>query len=99
MIPMDSFQFSIFYDSMDLKAHSVPTLCHGLVSSHQLRLPRDPSNLVLSTFRDGVSITSLGSSPRASPLFKKFFPNHSLYHHVTGWKEGLAHTTLACSPY
>jgi len=34
----------------DLK-DPVPTPCHGLVATHQIRLPMVPSSLVLSTFR------------------------------------------------
>jgi len=33
----------------DLKDHLIPTLRCGLVAPHQLRLPRAPSNLALST--------------------------------------------------
>jgi len=37
------------------------TPCHGLVATHQIRLPRPLSNLVLNTSRDGASTASLGS--------------------------------------
>jgi len=39
----------------DLEAHPVPTPCHGLVATHQIRLPRAPSNLALKASRDGAS--------------------------------------------
>jgi len=37
-----------------LKYHPFPTLCHGLLATHWLRLPRAPSSLALSTSRDGA---------------------------------------------
>jgi len=39
----------------DLKDHPFPTLCHGLVANHQVRLPSIPSNLDLNAFEDGYS--------------------------------------------
>ena len=42
----------------ELKAHPVPTPCHGLAAPHQLRLPRAPSNPALGTSRDGASTES-----------------------------------------
>ena len=38
----------------------------GRAASHQLRLPRAPSNLALSTSMDGASTASLGSCASAS---------------------------------
>ena len=54
----------------NLKDHLVPTACHGLVVSHQIRLPRAPPNLALSTYRDGASTASLCFQ---SPAFSAFF--------------------------
>jgi len=39
----------------DLKAHAAPTPAVGRAALHQLRLPRAPSNLALSTSRDGAN--------------------------------------------
>jgi len=49
-----------------LKDHTPPTPCHGLAATHQLRPSRAPSNLALSTSKDGTSAASQGSSARAS---------------------------------
>ena len=49
----------------ELKAQPVPA---PSVDTHQLRLLRDPSNLTLSTSRDGGSTASLSSCARASLL-------------------------------
>ena len=38
----------------NLKAHPAPTPAMGRAASHQLRLPRAPSNLALSASRDGA---------------------------------------------
>ena len=38
----------------DLKAHAAPTPAIGRAAPHQLRLHRAPSDLALSTSRDGV---------------------------------------------
>jgi len=45
----------------DLKAHPDPTPCGGLGATHQLRLPRAPSNLALRTSRDGAPQAFLDS--------------------------------------
>jgi len=39
----------------------------GRAATQQLRLPRAPSNLALSSSRDGAPTASLGSCARASP--------------------------------
>jgi len=46
----------------DLKVHPVPAPCVvGRAATHQIRLPRAPSNLALDTSRDGAPTASLGS--------------------------------------
>jgi len=60
----------------ELKAHPVPTPCHGLAAPHQLRLPRAPSNLALSTSRDGHSQLLWAAVPVPHhPLSKELHPN------------------------
>jgi len=49
----------------DLKAHTVPTPCHGQIATC-IRLPR--SNLAWSASRGGAPTVSLCSCARASPL-------------------------------
>jgi len=60
----------------DLKDHVVPTPCHRLVATHQLRLPRAPSNLALSTSRDGASTALWAAVPRPHLSLRKGF-SHS----------------------
>ena len=48
-------------DGTDLKAHAAPTPATGRAAPSQLRLPGAPSNLALSTSRDGAPTASLGS--------------------------------------
>jgi len=55
----------------DCRAHPVPTSCHGLVASHQLRLPRAPYNPTLSTSGDGAPTASLGSTAPVPDLWVK----------------------------
>jgi len=45
----------------DLEDHPVPIPSHRLVVPHQIMLPRAPSNMTLSTSRDGAPTTSLGN--------------------------------------
>jgi len=54
----------------DLKAHTVPTSFHLQVAPcpHQLKLLRASFSPASSTYRDGASIASLGSSTSASPV-------------------------------
>jgi len=60
----------------DLKAHPVPTPCHGLDAHHQTRLLRAPSNLTLSTSRDGAPTALWAAVPVPHhPLSKEFLPN------------------------
>jgi len=51
---IESHNHRIVWVGGDFKALPAPTPCHGLVVPHQLRLPRSPSNLALSTSRDGA---------------------------------------------
>ena len=46
----------------DHEAHPVPITCYELIAPHQLRLPRAPSSLALSTSRDGAPTASLGNT-------------------------------------
>ena len=58
-----------------LKAHPAPTRAVCRAASHQLKLPRAPSNLVFSASRDGAPTASLGSCASVSlpSELKKFF--------------------------
>lgn len=49
------------YVARDLKGHLVPIPCHGLVATHKIRLLMAPSNLTLTTSRDGASTASLNN--------------------------------------
>lgn len=49
------------------KAHPVPTPYYSLVATHQIRLPRAPSNLDFNATRDGASTSSLGNLLSTSP--------------------------------
>jgi len=51
-----------------LKTVQFQPLCHGLSASHQLRLPRVPSNLAWSISRDGASTAIPSLSLLATPL-------------------------------
>jgi len=57
----------------DLKAHLVPTSCHGLVATHQIRMPGAPSNLALNASTDRPSTASQGSLLQLC----KFFPDQT----------------------
>jgi len=50
----------------DFRDHPVLPNAMGRAASHQLRLPRAPSNRALGAFRDGAPIASLGSCASAS---------------------------------
>jgi len=52
----------------DLKDYLVPAPCCGQGCHPAAQLPRAPSNLALSTSRDGAPTASLGSCATASPL-------------------------------
>jgi len=65
----------------DLKAHATPTPAMGRAALYQLRLPRAPSNLALSTSRDGASQFLWEAVPyreRISPVSSPNLPSFSL---------------------
>jgi len=55
----------------DPKAHPFPTPCSRLVATHQLKLPRAPSNWAFSASRDGAPTASPGSCASVLPPIKK----------------------------
>ena len=56
-----------------LKIIKFQTACHGLTASHGTRLPSTPSNLALSSSRDGASTALWAAVPVPyHPLSKEF---------------------------
>jgi len=54
---------------IDLKDHLALTPCHGQVATHEIRLPRAPSNLTLNTSRNESSTTNIAQKGLLKPLF------------------------------
>ena len=73
---IESHNHRIVWVGGDFKALPAPTPCHGLVVPHQLRLPRAPSNLALSTSRDGSPTALWAAVPGPHHPFSKKFPQH-----------------------
>ena len=57
-----------------LKMIQFQTYCRGLISTHQLRLPRTSSNLTFNNSRDGASTASLGSPCQCLTTQWKIYP-------------------------
>ena len=53
---------------MAIEDHSFPTPASGRAAIHQVRLPRAPSNLALSTSRDGESTSKDGDGGNVGKL-------------------------------
>ena len=90
----------------DHKDHIVPTPCHGLCAPYQLRLPTAPTNLALSTSRDGAlsclqwqmcSYHGLCLCPSITTVPCMPVPL-AFWSHCTLFQDVLQHVAFACLP-
>ena len=58
------------WDGRNLKIIQFQPSAMDRVDTHEIRLPKVPSNLTLNTSRDGATTTSQGNLCVCSPLFE-----------------------------